>query len=121
MSRSFKKQPFMAICGNGSAKQDKTIAHRGERRAQRAAICKAVIEDDFENFLLPHRLECSGNEVYSWGRDGNQLYQGLDAKDWVGHHEAIFGGTHGWLGLSCYQNSDYEVWPPMWYQRMMRK
>jgi len=76
MSRSFKHEPFMAICGGASAKQDKVHAHRGERRGQNAAIQREFIEGDFENFLLPHRLECKGNEVYSWGRDGNQLYWG---------------------------------------------
>jgi len=48
MSRSYKKQPFMAICGNGSAKQDKIQAHRGERAAHKRAIHKAMKEQDYD-------------------------------------------------------------------------
>lgn len=85
MSRSFKHQPFMAICGGNSAKQDKQFAHRGERRAHHAAIHKEMLEGDFENFLIPDRLECAANEVYSWNRDGNQMYwspRDYNDKEW---------------------------------------
>jgi hypothetical protein len=71
MSRSYRR-PYAAVTGVRSAKQDKILAHRGERRAHRDALRTAV---DFEDFLLPHRLECAWNEVYSWGRDGHQRYQ----------------------------------------------
>ncbi len=73
MSRSFKYQPFMAICGRGSAQQDKTRAAQGVRRAHRQVLHKAHCTGDFD-VLLPHRLECSFNEVYIWGRDGHQMY-----------------------------------------------
>jgi hypothetical protein len=81
MSRSFRHQPFQAICGSGSAKHDKQLANRGVRKAHRSALHKAVIEQDYD-VLLPHRLECSWNQVYSWGRDGHQNYEGLDARYW---------------------------------------
>lgn len=73
MSRSFKHQPFMAICGGGSAQYDKTLAARGVRRAQRQAIHNTLHIGEYD-VVIPHRLECAFNEVYSWGRDGNQMY-----------------------------------------------
>ena len=106
MSRSFKHQPFMAICGNGSAQQDKTIAARGVRRAHRRTLHIALHTGDFD-VLLPHRLECTYNEVYSWGRDGNQMYQGLKKKD--------RNDPNSWW------NDNDGTWPPQWYVRMMRK
>lgn len=66
MSRSFRL-PFAAITGTASAKEDKRFAHRGERRKQSLALKTCA---DYENFILPHRLECSSNSVYHWDRDG---------------------------------------------------
>jgi hypothetical protein len=106
MSRSFKHQPFMAVCGNGSAKQDKVMAHRGVRRTQKAYIRSTF---EYEDFLLPHRLECPWNETYSWGRDGHQTWHGVDDWDWQRYLK------HGPL------DKHYGVWPPRWYARMMRK
>ena len=91
MSRSFKHKPFMAICGNGSAQYDKTLAVRGVRRAHRQAIHIALHIGDYE-VVLPHRLQCTHNEVYSWSRDGNQMWQG-----------------------------EPENWTKEWFTRMMRK
>lgn len=108
MSRSFKKQPFQAICGHNGAKRDKILAHRGERRANRLAIIKSVKEQDFDSFLAPHKLECAWNEVYSWSRDGNQFYQGLD-RYWSRFCQNF---------NNCYED---RIWPPLWYQQMMRK
>lgn len=74
MSRSYRHRPFMAITGNCSAKRDKVLAHRGERRANNRVIHEAR-KQDFEDFLLPHRRECCHNNTYDWGRDGKQTYQ----------------------------------------------
>ena len=68
MSRSYRK-PYAAITGTNSAKQDKIFAHRGERRAQKKALRNC---QDYDEFLIPDRLECSGNDTWSWGRDGSQ-------------------------------------------------
>jgi len=108
MSRSFKHRPFIAICGGGSAKHDKVLAHRGERRAMTRAIHDAR-KQDFEDFLPPHRLECCHNNTYDWGRDGSQLYQELDARDWNRYLEAES------------EDDYFGLWPPTWYVRMMRK
>lgn len=115
MSRSYKRRPFMAICGNGSAKQDKIMAHRGERRANRRAIDEAR-KQDFEDFLPPHRLECPWNNTYSWGRDGNQNYCGLRGRDLCTWVEANHVPESIWYG-----DARYTCWPPAWYQEMMRK
>jgi hypothetical protein len=98
MSRSYKRRPFMAICGNGSAKQDKVLAHRGERRAVQRAIHNAR-KQDFEDFICPLRRECCHNNTYDWGRDGKQTYQRPRT---IGHD-----------GIE-YQYKD-------WFVRMMRK
>ncbi len=72
MSRSYRR-PFSAITGLAIAKSDKQMAHRGVRRKQNLAL---KICADFDNFLVPHRLECHWNNTYSWGRDGCQCYFG---------------------------------------------
>lgn len=71
MGKSYRK-PYSAVTGTGSAKQDKIYAHRGVRRAQKQALQQCL---DWDDFLIPHKLECSGNETYSWGRDGKQSFQ----------------------------------------------
>jgi hypothetical protein len=72
MSRSYRR-PFAAITGLASAKSDKQLAHRGVRRKQDLALKICL---DYENVLLPHRLECPWNNNYCWGRDGAQCYNG---------------------------------------------
>ena len=108
MSRSFKKQPFMSICGNGSAKQDKILAHKGERRTYSKIIKQAIKDQDYDIFL-PHRRECRWNNVYCWTRDGNQKYQALDNRDWQSYLE------------SESEDSYFGQWPPKWFVEMMRK
>jgi len=70
MSRSTRR-PFAAITGTASAKDDKRMAHRGVRHKQDLAL---KICADFEDLVVPHRLECTWNNNYCWGRDGAQLY-----------------------------------------------
>ncbi len=69
MSRSFRK-PYSAITGVRSAADDKRVARRNWRHAQNHALRQPQI--DWDEFLIPMRLEASYNEVYSWGRDGKQ-------------------------------------------------
>jgi hypothetical protein len=121
MSRSYKHKPFAAICGGGSAKKDKIQAHRGERRKQNRVLYAAFKSGDFENLIIPHKRECPWNEVYSWGRDGNQHYLGLDDIDhfrWM-----MANGFAEKSDREQYLRDDpaYMCWPPLWYQRMMRK
>ena len=79
MSRSTRR-PYAAITGAASAKDDKRMAHRGVRRKQNLALktCR-----DYEEFIVPHQLECAWNNNYCWGRDGAQGYLGSmrDAAD----------------------------------------
>lgn len=72
MSRSYRR-PFAAFTGTASAKDDKRMAHRGVRQKQNLALKIAI---DYDNLLLPHRLECHWNDTYNWGRDGAQCYVG---------------------------------------------
>lgn len=116
MSRSFRKQPFMAVTGYSSAKRDKITAHRGERRAHKHAIRQAFKTQDFESFLLPARHECHWNNTYVWGRDGNQMYQGLGRTEKKWHYEANFDPDSCWYG-----DPDFTCWPPAWYVAMFRK
>jgi len=71
MSKSYRR-PYASITGNRSAKQDKILAHRGERRAQNYAL---RVCQDWEELFLPHKRECNWNNVYSWSRDGKQRLQ----------------------------------------------
>jgi hypothetical protein len=116
MSRSFKKQPFMAICGGGSAQYDKTLAARGVRRAHRQTIHNALHIGDYE-VVLPHRLQCCHNNTYSWGRDGKQRWCGLDARDWYDYVEA--NDPDSWMYEWMHEH--YGTWPPKHYVEMMRK
>lgn len=72
MSRSYKK-PYSAITTCDSAKDDKILAHRGVRRAGKKALRDMFRFEDFE-IPMPHRLECSWNNTYLWGRDGGKIY-----------------------------------------------
>ena len=72
MSRSYRR-PFATITGNAGAKDDKRGAHRGVRRKQNQTLAACV---DYQELLVPHRLECASNEVYFWGRDGAQFFAG---------------------------------------------
>jgi hypothetical protein len=71
MSRSYRR-PYAAVTGTISAKDDKTRAARGVRHVQKCYLWKILHGDLLDQFLIPHRLECSWNEVYSWTRDGKQ-------------------------------------------------
>jgi hypothetical protein len=92
MSRSYRR-PYAAITGLASAKCDKQMAHRGVRRGQNHALKSC---SDYENLLLPHRLECQWNNTYNWGRDGAQCYL-------------------GWMRDS--DENDFRKW----YQKVLRK
>jgi len=72
MSRSTRR-PYAAITGIASAKFDKRLAHRGVRRKQNLALKSCV---EFEDLILPHRLECAWNNTWCWARDGGQHYYG---------------------------------------------
>ncbi len=68
MSRSYRK-PYTAITGVRSAHDDKKTSTRGMRRKQNAWLHTLK---DFDQAIVPHRLECTFNNIYSWGRDGRQ-------------------------------------------------
>lgn len=71
MSRSYRK-PYAAITGTTSAKRDKIQANRGVRRRQNFYLKCSFRDDSWDDFLIPHRYECSWNDVWVWGRDGKQ-------------------------------------------------
>ena len=71
MGKSYRK-PYASVTGNRSAKHDKMVARRCWRRAQEQALRDCT---DWEELVVPKRLEASFNEVYSWGRDGKQRFQ----------------------------------------------
>ena len=113
MSRSYRS-PFAAVTGARSAADDKRLAARGVRRKQNQWLRKTA---DFDEAIVPHRLECPWNEVYCWGRDGNQRLQIPDDRDWSRH-------CLQQNGLHPYESSrwrDCNEWPPRWYVRLQRK
>ena len=77
MSRSIRR-PYAARYGTASAKQDKVRAHRGQRRAQNQALRQA---QKYEDLLIPHKLECPGNNVRCWRRDGHQFFHSPPKSD----------------------------------------
>lgn len=68
MSHSYRK-PYSAVTGH-SDPRDKRVARRNVRRVQDSAIRQ--FHGDWEDFVLPQRLECPYNDVWSWSRDGIQ-------------------------------------------------
>ena len=73
MSRSYRK-PYAAVTGVRSAADDKRVARRNWRHAQNNALRSAIANEvDWDEFLIPARLEAAYNDVWSWGRDGKQL------------------------------------------------
>jgi hypothetical protein len=80
MSRSTRK-PYAAITGVRSAADDKKVARRCFRRTQNSAIRKFKGED-WDEFLIPVRYEASFNDVWGWGRDGNQTLHDAPVLDW---------------------------------------
>ena len=81
MSRSYRA-PFASVTRVRSAADDKRLAARGVRRKQNQWLRKTA---DFDEAIVPHRLECPWNEVYCWGRDGGQHFQVPDDRDWSRH------------------------------------
>lgn len=119
MSRSYRR-PFAAVTGVRSAKQDKQMANRAVRRRQNQYL---KILGDVEEVFLPHRLECSHNNVYSWGRDGRQRYQIPDHRCWSRYVAKVnrYSPYDGWPWSRFPYMMGELVWPPAWYPRMLRK
>ena len=107
MSRSYRK-PYAACTGKNSAKEDKRHAARGMRRKQNQWLRNLK---EFDDSLVPHRLECANNDVWGWGRDGHQYLQVLDDHDW----------SRYCLDLLCDCRWRRSVWPPTWAVEMLRK
>ena|SRR5579859_3966229 len=75
MSRSYRR-PYSPVTGCRSAASDKMVARRAHRRMQNQRLQQYISNGkDWDEFLNPERLEASFNEVYCWGRDGNQSLQ----------------------------------------------
>lgn len=82
MSRS-RRKPFYTWTGTRSSKEDKKLAHRGERRKQNRVLQQA---HDFDRFLLPHKRECTWNDDLGWNRDGGKWLHdppAADADPWL--------------------------------------
>lgn len=113
MSRSYRK-PYSAVNGVTSAARDKRFASRGVRRKQNQWLRDTA---EFDDSLAPHRLECSGNEVYGWGRDGRQRIQLPNSRDrssfCLEKPESDESGLPG--------HGTPKEWPPCWFVRLRRK
>ena len=107
MSRSYRR-PYCAVTGVRSAADDKRVARRCWRRAQNQTIrdCK-----DWEELVIPKRLEASFNDVWGWGRDGKQTLQ-FPPKPTL---EGI------WNGYSFTGPDEWHERSVRWYERIQRK
>ena len=82
MSRSYRK-PHAAVCGSDSAHDDKKHAARSVRAAHRQALRDLLKSGLYDEFLLPHRYECSFNDTYLWARDGGKhLHFDSNTDEW---------------------------------------
>jgi hypothetical protein len=109
MSRSYRK-PYSAITGTSSAADDKRVARRGVRRRQNQYLRESFLSDDWDDFIMPHKYECSFNETYSWHRDGKQTLQSPP------------GYPTSWVFLFGEESADERYQQSCdWYQRLHRK
>ena len=65
MAHSFRKHPVSGFTTARSEKDDKTIAHRLERRKVRRLL---HVTKDFDELVLPVKHELS--DLYRWNKDG---------------------------------------------------
>jgi len=116
MSRSYRK-PYAAATGTCSAKDDKRQANRGVRSRQNQWLRNL---EEFDDSLIPHRFECSFNEVWCWGRDGHQWYQTPSARERTSYEltqQGLFRNEYEEARMRRYHG----VWPPVWYTKLKRK
>lgn len=114
MGKSYRR-PYSSAVGHPSAKKDKQIANRALRRTQNN-YTKQFYEDD--GFLIPHKYECSHNEVYGWSRDGKVKYQTLE-HSWNNYCLYYIGYFNMRYKYDCFKY--YGTFPPEWYERLKRK
>jgi len=107
MSKSYRK-PYSSPTGSLSAKKDKQMANRSIRRTQNNYL---KLNWDEEDFLIPNKYECANNEIYGWSRDGNNRYQELNTS-WNRYCLFLIGN---------YYYKNYNIFPPIWYARLVRK
>lgn len=69
MSHSYRK-PYSSACGYACNSADKRMAARGVRRTQNVYLRTQIKYNEFDDFLIPHRLESPWNNTYSWSSDG---------------------------------------------------
>lgn len=117
MSESYR-HPYSAVTGTSSARLDKRFANRGVRRKQNVWLRTQWFEEEMG--IVPHRFECSHNEVYSWGRDGHQYLHTLDAHAWQIHLRARECAVSN-APYSGWFVRQYGTWPPRWYEKLKRK
>jgi hypothetical protein len=107
MGKSYRK-PYSAITGVRSAAYDKMVARRCWRRAQNQTLRECI---DYEELVMPKRLEAPFNNVYSWNRDGKQTLQ-FPPKP---HVEGIWNG-YKITGPHSFRWRNLE-----WYERIQKK
>lgn len=106
MSKSYRR-PYSPVTGCRSAKQDKLVARRCWRRTQEQALRDC---QDYEELVMPKRLEASYNDVWGWGRDGNQSLQFPPEY------------PHNWVFLFGQDDADEQYARDIeWYKRLCRK
>ena len=103
MSRSTRRPYAYYYYYTDSVKRYKVRAHRGQRRKQNQALRHAR---DYEDLLLPHKLECPGNDIYEWKMDGRQFLH--------------FPPTRGWR-LFISGDPQSERFEEEWFQREVRE
>lgn len=117
MGKSYRK-PYSAVTGHNTASEDKKMAARGLRRKQNAWLRN--LKDFDEDGLVPHRLECHHNDVWSWGRDGKQRLQVPTHRCWSNYcriEQGFFRGSYEENWVKMHGNE----WPPTWFVELTRK
>lgn len=85
MSKSYRR-PYSTWVGHRSEKQDRQMAARGVRRSQNQALKESAIRDKWDEFIIPHKYECSHNNRYSWTNDGKKHLITLRHNDFNPYH-----------------------------------
>jgi hypothetical protein len=116
MSRSYRK-PYSSFCGHDP--DDKRVARRGWRHVQNQALREtAKNETDWDEFLIPDIYEAPYNDVWGWGRDGNQSLQ--KEPEWTDYLYWFHSGY--WTDEEALElANEYFAKAQKWYAKLCRK
>lgn len=118
MSKSYRKPygTFFALKTND--RNDKRIAKRAVRRMQNHWLRTL---EDFDDALIPHRLEARNNDPWGWSSDGPKHLMVPGKISWFHYQQVVNNGPFQSELDEEHTRRHDSVWPPTWYVEAQRK